>query len=93
LRSLSETGVYLIANPSLGKMIRGKWVNIFSSQTVVTDVSKQTTEDLVYLRDLIEAGHLKTYIDQVFPLKEMVAAHRYVESGAKKGHLIIDVTS
>jgi NADPH:quinone reductase-like Zn-dependent oxidoreductase len=92
LRSLSETGVYLVANPSLGKIIRGKWVSTFSSQTVVTDISKQTTEDLVYLRDLIEAGHLKTYIDQVFPLKEMAAAHRYVESGAKKGHLVIDVT-
>lgn len=91
MRSLKEHGFYLIANPRVSKMVRGLWTSATSGKKVVTQTSSRKTDDLVYLKGLIEAGKIRPVIDRSFPLEQTAEAHRYVEQGGKKGNVVITV--
>jgi 2-desacetyl-2-hydroxyethyl bacteriochlorophyllide A dehydrogenase len=89
VRSLKQNGRYLLANPGLSHMVRGKWTSMRSRKKVIFGAAGQKSEDLAYLKELIEAGKIKSVIDRRYPLEQTVEAHRYVETGQKKGNVII----
>lgn len=91
VRSLNPNGRYLFANPGLSQMFRGRWTSMITDKQVISGAASRKPEDLIFLKELIEAGKLKSVIDKRYPLEQTAEAHRYAESGNKKGNVVIVV--
>ena len=92
IKSLKPKGIYLRAvHMSLSAIISGLWTSITSSKKVIGGVAIESKENLSYLKVLVEAGKLKPVIDRLYPLEQIAEAHRYVETGHKRGNVGIRV--
>jgi len=85
---------YDVIFDAVGKLSRGKCKKSIKENGVFISVkspTKETIEDIKFLIELVQAGRIRPIIDRIYPLDQVVEAHRYVEAGHKKGNVIISV--
>lgn len=89
--SLKKNGWYLLATFGLTMLFKLFWLSKTSRLHVVFGALKETNDDLLLIKDLVESGVIHPVIDRCFPLSQASEAHRYVESGQKKGSVVLKV--
>ncbi len=92
-RIMNPNGVFLAPVMTLAEILQTIYTRWIGDKRVIGGITTEKHEDLLFLRDLIEAGELKTVIDRVYSLDEIVEAHRHVDSGRKRGQVIIRVSA
>ncbi|MGW6935200.1 NAD(P)-dependent alcohol dehydrogenase [Lentzea sp. NPDC054927] len=89
-RSLRPGGKYL-PTTGLPNNFRALWTALRGGKRVVVGMSVNKRATLPVISSLIEAGKLRVVVDRTFPLAEIAEAHRYVESGHKRGNVVVKV--
>ncbi|MGD0177814.1 MAG: NAD(P)-dependent alcohol dehydrogenase [Candidatus Bathyarchaeia archaeon] len=94
-RALSPEGTYVVTGGSMAQlfqaMLLGPWISMTGSKKMGSLSMRINQEDLVFMKELLEAGKVKPVIDRRYKLSEVAEALRYLEEGHARGKVVITV--
>jgi len=89
--SLKPKGLYLAGAGGLEAFAQMAWTALAGGKKVIAGVAPNRREDLAFLKELLEAMKIKPVIDRCYPLEQTAEAHRYADTGHKRGSVVITI--
>jgi NADPH:quinone reductase-like Zn-dependent oxidoreductase len=89
--SLKPNGLYLAGAGGLKVFAQMAWTALIGGKKVIAGMAPDRREDLVFLNELLETRKIKPVIDRRYPLEQTAEAHRYVDTGRKRGSVVITI--
>lgn len=89
--SLKENGIYLAGAGGLREFAQMAWTSLSGDKKVIAGQATEQPGDIDFLKELVEAGTMKPVIGRTYPLEQIVDAHRYLDTGHKRGNVVITI--
>ena len=91
VNSLNPKGRYLIGNPRISDMLRSVLTSKLTDKTAIFVFAGEKEEELLALKEMIEAGKIKSIVDKIYPPEQAAEAHRRVETEQRLGVVVISM--
>lgn len=93
IKALRRKGRYLMGNPKLSDMLRSVLTSLLTDKQAIFAFAGEKQEELLTLKDMIEAGKIRPVVDKVYPMEQAAEAHRRVETEQRLGITVISLNS
>ena len=91
--ALSPKGRYLLGNPRMADMLKSMLSTWFTDKTVTFAFARETKDELLSLKEMIETGEIRSVVDKIFPMDQAAAAHVRVEAEERLGIVVISMNN